>query len=454
MDDRPAPRLDDLVSLWHEHAPDEDHGAFHLSLSREWEPIEPREKHPAMVGRQVFAFASAYLLSGETRHLRQARRGVEYLLEYGWDAEYGGWFDALTRDGDPAETTKSVPNQLYTNAGLTRYYHVTGDERALDAVEASLDIRRTHGHDPEYGGYYQQLGRDLSVTDAGKNKHAHYGYVGSQTLDMALATGDDEWVDFARELCDLSIERHMEDGWLYGFGSEFDRQWRRTPNVVDGDEVVSVGAALTGALAFLRLHRQTGEDRYREVGERLAANVNRHGFDERGCFWDWLVEDTLVPATGATVSWWIQLYGIFLQFHLYELTGDASHLERLRAAERFYRAHFLDDAHGGVVRAVSAEGTVENGQKAGPFITAYHEVEHVVLRTLYRRLYVEDEPVTVHYRLDGGGTHHVCPVDDRRVAVSGVTVDGESWSRFDADARTVTLPSRSDLAVSVTLDPP
>lgn len=453
-----AHALEDLMPLWAEHAPDDEYGAFHLTLSRQWEPTEPRDKVPAMIGRQVFAFSSAYLLSGEPRYLDRARRGANYLLENAWDEEYGGWYDRLNRDGTPQETTKSVQLQLYTNVGLTQYFAATGDERALDNVRRSIEIRRSEALDEEYGGYYQRLERDLDVADRGKNKHAHYGYVGSHTLNMFLVTRDPAVLAWERELCDLSIERQMDgEGWIYGFDSEFDREWRMMPEVVDGEQVLSIGAQLTAALAFLRLHHQTGASEYLERGKRIADNVNRYGWDERGFFWDRLGKETREPIDGATVPSWIQFYGCFLQLQLYNLTGAEQYLDRFRTAERFYLEQIVDEKHGGVHLAVDGEGEpAGNDQKASTWNTAYHEIEHAFLAALYLDLYVNGEPATLHFRFDGGSDgrkHYVSPVDDPRVGIEAVTIDGEPWQRFDAEERSVTLPPEDDLAVTVTLSP-
>ncbi|MFB6218297.1 MAG: AGE family epimerase/isomerase [Halobacteriaceae archaeon] len=447
----------DLIELWHEHAPDEEAGAFHLALDREWEPIGPRDKIPRAVSRHVFSFSSAYMLTGDGRYLDQARRGVDYLLDHAWDEEYGGWFDRLTREGEPKEPTKTASLQLYTNVGLTQYYLATGDEDALERVRQSLDIRQTRGYDDEHGGYFDALNRDLSVADDGKNKHAHYGYVGSHTLNMYLATGDPAVLEWAQELADLSIERQMDDGWIYGFQSEFDREWELTRATEDGEPVVSVGAQLTAALAFLRLYLQSDDERYREAGMDIAENINTHGYDERGFFWDTLYRESLAPVPDASVNFWIQNYGCFLQLQLYNLTGDETYLDRFRTAEEFYTRNMVDEEYGGIFPYVDADGQpAGKTDKAGPSDTSYHEIEHGFLCSLYLDLYVDGEPATLRFRLDGGDggrTHRVSPVDDPRVGIERVTVDGDDWTEFDADERSVTLPAGSDLDVAVTLRP-
>ena len=110
--------------------------------------------------------------------------------------------------------------------------------------------------------------RDLSVSDDVKVKHAHYGYVGS-LIHYYLATRDPDFLQFERELMDLTAERMMDPnlGWVYGYNVRFDRQWRPIESGDRGN--AAIGAQLTAALAFLRLHRQSGEARYLELGKQV-----------------------------------------------------------------------------------------------------------------------------------------------------------------------------------------
>jgi hypothetical protein len=109
--------LTELMPYWYKHVRDEKHGAFYLNLSRDWQPKPPWDKMPAMISRQIFSFSTAYLLSGEEKYLEVARKATDYLL------------------------------QIYNNVGLTQYYFVTGDERALSHVLQSVEIHKTYAHD-------------------------------------------------------------------------------------------------------------------------------------------------------------------------------------------------------------------------------------------------------------------------------------------------------------------
>ena len=454
--------LDDLIPLWYDSVRDAEHGAVYMNLSRDWKPQGPWNKVPAMISRQVFSFSAAYLLSGEDKYLAAAQEGADYLLDHAWDESYGGWFDGLNQDGTLADSTKSVPLQLYTNVGLTLYYFATGDERVLDRIMKSVEIRRTVALDKELDGYYQVLDRDLSVIDNGKKKHAHFGYVGSLLLNLYLATRSDEVLQFESHLMDLTMERMTDPdkGWVYGAASVYDRTWQRTPWLLDGQEMVHVGGQLTTCLAYLRLYYQTGDEKYSQAGQALAALTTEISWDtERG---GWLhpmpmnATDTLTTAQESNVSWWIQIYGSLLQLHLYRLTGDTQHLDRFVKSETFYLEHFIDTEYGGGFANVTREGElIGDGRKAEPWNTSYHDVEHGLLNYLYLNLYVNDKPVILHFRLkggEGGQRHFVSLADDPAVQVTRVEINGTPWEDFDAAKRSIGLPAGDDLRVTVTLE--
>lgn len=443
--------LKELIPYWYKHARDEDDGGFHTNLSRDWKPLPPWDKVPSAQSRHVFALCAAYLLSGEEKYIEGARQGVDYLLKYGWDEKYGGWFKSFSKTGEPLDTIKPIPVQLYANVGIALYYFTTSDERVLPYIRRSIEIQKTYGYDKEFGGYYQTLNRDLSVNDDGKNKHSHYGYVSSLLLNLWLTTRDQDILDWERHLTDLSLDHmfDLESGWIMGYINTLDRRWKGNPGPAE-----NVGAQLTAVLSFLRLYHQTGDERYSEEGIRLAEKLNLYGWDRESGAWYGLVERVKPhrPVQPANIIWWHQIYGSFLQLQLYRITGDKACLERFEKSEEFWEKHFRDRKHGGVFSAVSLDGEVlGDGEKASAWQTCYHEMEHTLLNYLYLNLYVSDKPAVLYFNLDGAGTHFVSPVDDPSVEIVDVKIGGKRWTDFHAQERSVNLPEGKGLKVEVTL---
>lgn len=428
--------LNDISPHWLEKG-------YVLNLSRRWEPQAPAQKIPAMISRNVYGFCCAYLLSGDERYLDAARRGVDDLLQNGWDEKYGGWFDSI----EPKSEKKSAPLDLYTNVGLTLYYFTTGDDRALARVNSAIGIRQSNGLDKTHGGYFQVLNRDLTPADRSKGKHAHYGYVGSLLLNHNLASGEaKEWT---RQLMDLSRERMTQNGWFVGYPPALGESWS-----LPASETLNIGAQLTATWALLRLHQQTGRREYADHARTLGDEIIAAAWDPQTGAWLEVVEKAPPhrPTGKPTVRLWIQVYGAFIQLNLFHLTRDEKYLRQFERTEEFYERHMVDREFGGVFKAVDKSGAVVEERKSSAWQVSYHETEHGYLNYLYLNLYVNRKPVTLHFHYaTGRRTVRVCPVDDPGVRLVEVRINGRPHPAFDPAARTVALPAASDLKVQVTL---
>ena len=449
--------LTDIIPYWLKYARDEQHGSFYMNLSRQGRSSPPWDKYPAMIGRQVFGFSTAYLLSGEEKYLEVARQGVDYLLKHAWDEEYGGWFDVLTQQGQPKVTTKSVPLELYVNAGLALYYFVTGDEQVLSHITESIKIRRTYTHDKEFGGYYYALDRDLSVRNYSKTKHSHYGQVGSLLLNLYMITRNSELLTWMKELMDLTATRMLDpqQGWVY---VTFDREWNLIPSTVEQRGVISLGPQLVAAVSFLRLYQLTGNKTYLKYGKALGERTIRWGWDSEQGGWHVSVgrEPPHRPEGPPTVHWWIQNYGSFLFLQLCHITGDKSYLEQFRKGAVFWDRYFLDREFGGVFMSLSLDGQVVDDRKGIVWKTSYHEMEHALLNYLYLNLYVNRQPVVLHFWLRDPkplAKHFVSLVEDSSVQIAAVKINGEPWAAFNAQEHYVILPEGREVKMEVTLAP-
>lgn len=450
--------LTQVIPFWQEHVRDTVKGAYFLNLSRDGQPMPPFDKHPAMIGRQIYGFTCAYLLSGDETYLESAREGVDYLMKYAWDQEYGGWYDLLDENGNPKVTTKTVPNQLYTDVGLAEYYFATKDEDVLGRINESINIRKKFAKDSIRGGYYQALARDLSVCDSSKSKHSHYGYTSSLLLNMMLFTRDKETGRFAEELMQLSIDRMTDAdyGWFNGFPAPDDINWNPAPRKINNKDVVSAGAQLTATLSLLRLYEITGKEIYKEWGTRIGKQLMNSAYDSsRGIWFDNIErQPPFAPADTSNIYWWLQSYGIFVQLHLYKLTGEEHYLESFNKMASFWCDHFIDREYGGAFLSVSPSGEVLTTGKASPWKASYHEMETPLLNYLYLNLYVNHKPAILYFNINEaaeGSKHFVSLAEDPSVIISSVIINNKEWKSFDPAERSVTLPAGKNLKMKVIL---
>ena len=450
--------LTQIIPFWESHVRDTAHGAFYLYLSREGTPQPPWDKYPAMISRQVFGFTAAYLLSGDEKYLTIADEGVDYLLTNTWDHQFGGWFDLLDQSGSPKVTTKSVFNQLYTNTGLALYYFATRDENVLAYIKESIRIQKTYAFDKNDGGYFMVLSRDLNVSDSSKGKHSHFGYTSSLLINMMMITRDKEIQDFAEELMEISLTQMTDStyGWFLGYPGPFDAKWNLKPTIVKNKEVISAGAQLTSCLSLLRLFEITGKEIYRTKGIDLGERLLRTAWDSTRGGWFDLIE-RLPPhmqQDTTSVSWWIQSYGLYLQLHLYHITGEKRYLQSYEKMASFWNNYFVDKEFGGIFLSVSPTGIQLSTDKAVGSKSSYHEMENALLNYLYLNLYVNNKPVTLYFHIRNSSAqskYFVSIVEDPSVQINSVKINGVLSTDFDAVERFVVVPVGKEIKLEIIL---
>jgi cellobiose epimerase len=448
--------LQNIIPFWYANVPDTVNGAYYLNLSREGAPLPPFDKYPPMISRQVFGFTAAYLMSGDEKYLESARSGADYLMTHAWDKEYGGWYDMLDKFGNPSLTTKSVPNQLYSDAGLALYYFATGDEEALKLVMSSVEIHHKKAFDPHYGGFYQVLTRELGVADSSKSKHSHYGYTSSLLINLYIITRDPGVLRFADELMRVSFLhlRDNADGWFGGFPAPCRRNWEPAAIAAGNEPKVSAGGQLTAVLSLLRMYELTGDTVYRNYGLTLFPEVKKAAYDNSGGFWlDTFTRPVPHTVSDTTVMWWLQSYGMMSELHTYRLTGNPACLKDYKAMADFWDKYFLDHRYGGVFQSVTKGGEPVVSSKAMAWKTSYHEMENALLNYLYLSLYVNDKTAGLYFHIrntSAGKKHFVSLAEGKDVVIRSVTINGHRWNDFDSDERSVSLPV-GDLKIKVVL---
>ena len=228
--------LQHIMPYWSDNAVDHQYGAFYTNLDSVWDLYGSRDKFPSMISRHLFSYSSAYLMSGNEEYIRIADNTFNWLTEKAWDKEYGGWYDALDEKGDPLQFTKTTFVQVYAVTGLTMYYLVTKDSKALEYIEKSNNLLEDHVWDPVNRGYFNSMNRDWSILDSNKSFSSMITPVSGYLLYLYQATKEKKYLDQTARILDATVE-HMidpESGWVL---EDFDRDWNYLSRRNDAAEV-------------------------------------------------------------------------------------------------------------------------------------------------------------------------------------------------------------------------
>ena len=152
-------------TLWYPLSIDTSFGGFFSDINYKWEVKGIQNKFIVSQARHVWSTANAAMFYQKDNALRDVgRHGVDFLRDKMWDKEFGGFYDLVTRSGEPIKEEGQIVKRAYGNAfaiyGLAAYYRASGDTAALGLAKETFRWLEKHCYDPQHGGYFQFVTRD------------------------------------------------------------------------------------------------------------------------------------------------------------------------------------------------------------------------------------------------------------------------------------------------------
>ncbi|MGN6422271.1 MAG: AGE family epimerase/isomerase [Asticcacaulis sp.] len=225
---------DAILRWWSENAPDPS-GGFYGEIDASGQPVPGAPKAAILNARMLWFFAAA----GGTA---SAQRAADYLKAHLLDKEHGGVFWTVDAQGRPRDTKKQAYAQAFALYGFAEHYAATDDPAALATARAMRDLIETRFWDADRGGYIEALTRDWAAVndprlsdkdmDAPKTMNTHLHVLEAYTRLHQVAPDAATQVALRRAI-EVFIDRFMgSDGHLRLF---FDMDW------TDRTEAISYG---------------------------------------------------------------------------------------------------------------------------------------------------------------------------------------------------------------------
>ncbi|MEU9890730.1 AGE family epimerase/isomerase [Sphaerisporangium sp. NPDC051011] len=445
------------------------------------------------ISRLVYGMASAYMLTGDEDFLDVAEQGTAYLREHmrfvDRDEDVVYWYHGIeVRDGTEHKLFTSefgddydaIPmyEQIYALAGPIQLWRLTGDPKILDDAEGTLRLFRKFYHDPEQGGWYSHIDpillsphhESLGPNRSRKNWNSVGDHAPAYLTNLYLGTGDPRHAEMLEETFDLIVKHFPQEGSPF-VQERFHADWSADRSWSWQQDRAVVGHNLKIAWNLMRMMAVHPKDGYRRLAVDIGRKMPEFGADpQRGGWYD-VVEQHLQEGQELhrfvwhdRKAWWQQEQAILAYQILAGHTGDAEFRRRARESSAFYNSFFLDHDEGGVYFNVLANGLPyllgNERSKGSHSMSMYHGAELCFLATVYQRLLLDDEPLTLHFRPKPDGFAdrilRVAPdaLPPGRVRLDWVEIDGRPYQDFDATALTVKLPdSKNALRVRAHLSP-
>ncbi|OCB70018.1 N-acyl-D-glucosamine 2-epimerase [Flavobacterium piscis] len=367
--------LDSILKYWSEHTLDNENGGFTGQIDFNDNLIPTTEKGSVLNARILWSFSASYQVTKNEEHKKLATRAFEFLSDYFYDPEFGGLFWSINVDKTPKDTKNQIYALAFAIYGLSEYYVIAKDEKALEiAINLYLQIER-HSYDSINGGYLEAFTREwkpiadlrLSEKDANEKKtmntHLH--------IVEAYANLFKVWKDkkLQNTIIELlqTIEKHFinsETGHLRLF---FNEEWMEKP------DVISYGHDIEAAWLLLQCAEISGDENliinYKKHAIKMAE-VTKEGLDDDGGLWYEL--DPKNNELIAEKHWWVQAEALIGFYNAYQLTRNEIYLDIVLKNWDFIKNNILDTKNGEWFWGVYRDYSLIEKDKAGFWKCPYH----------------------------------------------------------------------------------
>ena len=364
-----------ILDYWSKNMIDTQNGGFAGQIDNNENVIQNAEKGAVLNARILWSFSASYQITKKTEHKNLAKRAFDFLSNNFYDAEFGGLFWSINADKTPKDTKNQIYALAFAIYGLSEYYVISKDEKALSiAINLYLKIQK-YSYDPVNKGYLEAFTRDwqpiedlrLSEKDANEKKtmntHLH--------IIEAYANLFRVWKDkeLQKDIIELlrTIEKHFintETGHLRLF---FDENWTEKP------DVISYGHDIEAAWLLLQC-AEISEDEtlignYKKYAVQMA-DVTKEGLDNDGGLWY-----EFDPKKNELISekhWWVQAEALIGFYNAYELTGKENYLDIVFRNWDFIKKHLIDTKNGEWFWGIYRDNSLIAKDKAGFWKCPYH----------------------------------------------------------------------------------
>jgi mannose/cellobiose epimerase-like protein (N-acyl-D-glucosamine 2-epimerase family) len=436
------------------------------------------------VSRLVYGFASAYLMTGEDRFLEAAEKGTEYLREhmrfYDPDENLIYWYHGIQVSGNReqklltsefSDDYDAIPayEQIYALAGPIQTYRITGDPRILKDAEMTVELFDKFFLDKDGGGYFSHIdpftldprAESLGRNSGRKNWNSIGDHAPAYLINLWLATGEQKYADFLEYTFD-TIAKYFPDYDNSPFVQEkFHEDWSHDNTWGWQQNRAVVGHNLKIAWNLMRMYSLKPKDQYLALAEKIAYLMPMVGSDRQRGGWYDVVERLQEEGDEQhrfvwhdRKAWWQQEQAILAYMILHGVLGSPEHQRQGREAAAFYNAFFLDHDDGAVYFNVLANGLpylMGNERfKGSHSMSGYHSTELCYLSAVYTNLLVTKQPMDLYFKpLPGAFKNNILRVQPDilppgSIKIAGCWIDEVPYTKFDANALTVTLPETKE----------
>ena len=359
-----------ILQYWLNNTIDKKREGFYGRIDENNKVDVDAPKGAVLNARILWSFSAGYLHNPKQEYLDAAHRAFQFITKYLIDREDDGAYWSVTAEGKPHNTEKQLYGIAFILYGLSEYYRASKNEAAKHEAIVTYTTMLEHGHDKEYGGFWEGFDRQWKKPmEVGyrKSMNTHLHVIES-FANLYLAWPDGGLKEQIRQLLIIFADKIIDNktGHQRLF---FDARWNVVPPEIEsyGHDIEAAWLLLESAMI---IKDEQMIKRFKDLSMKLTL-AGRKGVDKDGGMWYELhIHDKKL---NSQKHWWPQSEAMVGFFNAWQLTGDEKYLNDSINTWKFVKAHILDKKYGEWYSGVYNDRTIiPGGDKVGLWKCPYH----------------------------------------------------------------------------------
>lgn len=367
--------IDDILPFWIEKMTDADNGGYYGQITGNNDLITSAPKGGILNARILWTFSAAYRALGKEEYLDAASRARDYIFKFFTDKEFGGIYWSVDYKGNPLDTKKQIYSLAFSIYALSEFYLATNDQESLKMAIDLFHLIEKYSYDPEYGGYFEAYSRDwklledlrLSDKDANEKKtmNTHLHILEAYT-NLYRVWKDDHLSKQLRELIGMFFD-HIVNHETWHLNLFFDEFWTLKSSDISYGHDIECSWLLYEAAEVL------GDPEMIKKAENICINILKASLEGMQPDNSLIYEKKLNGHTDTQRHWWPQAEAVVGLINGFELTGNHNWLKMADGCFDFILEKLVDKQNGEWHWGVYSDGSINNtDDKAGFWKCPYH----------------------------------------------------------------------------------
>lgn len=365
-----------ILLFWAHKVLDEENGGFYGLISNDLIIDASAPKGSVLCSRILWTFARAYTAFGDKLYLDRASRAYKYLADYFVDDEFGGVYWKIDHKGNPIEKKKQIYAQAFAIYALAEFYHAASSAEALHLAKDIFYKIEKFGFEKQYGGYYDAFSRDWSPTEnmqlgegdmnAPKTMNTNLHILEAYT-NLLLNWNDRNLRSQLKNLI-MVTAKYIIDSSSYHLKLFFKEDWEVL------SDTVSYGHDIEGSWLLVEAAEALGEESVLEdiktITLKIADITYKEGAAPDGGLW---YEGDAKGVTHFNSDWWPQAEAMVGFLNAYQISNSENFLQASLNSWNFIKKYIIDRRYGEWFWSVDKDRNVNDRlEKVGIWKCPYH----------------------------------------------------------------------------------